>query len=194
MTRTNNNLPTSEARRNHLKTLLIGGGVTAASFPERWVAPVINSTFLPGHASTSVIELECGPENEFRIPGTYSIRVPEGVDGLSVVVGGAKGGFGGNGGTGWGVIELEAAGAPGEVGFINPMTEPFCGHCDRLRLTAPGPIPFARSISAKASKGLELITPPKSQNTALTSGISSLHSLIVSHGCPPWSVLGLISL
>ena len=28
----------------------------------------------------------------------------------------------------------------GEVGFINPVTEPFCAHCDRLRLTADGKI------------------------------------------------------
>ena len=28
----------------------------------------------------------------------------------------------------------------GEVGFINPVTEPFCARCDRLRLTADGKI------------------------------------------------------
>jgi cyclic pyranopterin phosphate synthase len=28
----------------------------------------------------------------------------------------------------------------GEVGFINPMTEPFCGRCDRVRITADGKI------------------------------------------------------
>ncbi|PYQ13013.1 MAG: GTP 3',8-cyclase MoaA [Acidobacteria bacterium] len=28
----------------------------------------------------------------------------------------------------------------GEVGFINPMTEPFCSRCDRVRLTADGKI------------------------------------------------------
>ncbi len=33
-----------------------------------------------------------------------------------------------------------ADGAPGEVGFINPVTEPFCSRCDRLRLTADGKI------------------------------------------------------
>jgi len=31
-----------------------------------------------------------------------------------------------------------ADGAPGEVGFINPVTQPFCGTCDRLRLTCDG--------------------------------------------------------
>ena len=29
-------------------------------------------------------------------------------------------------------------GAPGEVGFISPVTEHFCGSCNRLRLTADG--------------------------------------------------------
>ena len=29
---------------------------------------------------------------------------------------------------------------PGRVGFINPVTAPFCGDCDRLRLTAEGQI------------------------------------------------------
>src|SRR5262249_9884300 len=29
-------------------------------------------------------------------------------------------------------------GAPGEIGFINPVTQPFCGHCSRIRLTADG--------------------------------------------------------
>lgn len=31
-------------------------------------------------------------------------------------------------------------GAAGEVGFINPVTQPFCGHCSRIRLTADGMI------------------------------------------------------
>ncbi len=26
----------------------------------------------------------------------------------------------------------------GDIGFINPVTEPFCGDCDRVRLTADG--------------------------------------------------------
>jgi cyclic pyranopterin phosphate synthase len=32
------------------------------------------------------------------------------------------------------------ADAPGEVGFITPVTRPFCGGCDRLRVTADGKI------------------------------------------------------
>lgn len=33
-----------------------------------------------------------------------------------------------------------ADGAPGEIGFINPVTQPFCGQCSRIRLTADGMI------------------------------------------------------
>jgi cyclic pyranopterin phosphate synthase len=31
-----------------------------------------------------------------------------------------------------------ADGSPGEIGFINPVSEPFCSDCNRLRLTAEG--------------------------------------------------------
>jgi cyclic pyranopterin phosphate synthase len=31
-------------------------------------------------------------------------------------------------------------GTPGEVGLIAPVTQPFCGHCSRIRLTADGKI------------------------------------------------------
>ena len=30
--------------------------------------------------------------------------------------------------------------APGEIGIIAPVTEPFCGACSRIRLTADGQI------------------------------------------------------
>ena len=33
-----------------------------------------------------------------------------------------------------------ADGAPGEIGLIAPVTQPFCGHCSRIRLTADGKI------------------------------------------------------
>ena len=35
----------------------------------------------------------------------------------------------------WGFVD-----APGEVGLIAPVSEPFCGHCNRIRLTADGKI------------------------------------------------------
>lgn len=34
--------------------------------------------------------------------------------------------------------DFEYADGGGRIGFINPVTEPFCGACDRLRLTAAG--------------------------------------------------------
>jgi cyclic pyranopterin phosphate synthase len=36
------------------------------------------------------------------------------------------------------VRHMFADGAPGSVGFISSVSEPFCGSCDRLRLTADG--------------------------------------------------------
>jgi cyclic pyranopterin phosphate synthase len=33
-----------------------------------------------------------------------------------------------------------ADGAPGEIGLIAPVTQPFCGHCSRIRLTADGKV------------------------------------------------------
>jgi cyclic pyranopterin phosphate synthase len=35
-----------------------------------------------------------------------------------------------------------ADGAPGEIGLIAPVTQPFCGHCSRIRLTADGTMRF----------------------------------------------------
>jgi cyclic pyranopterin phosphate synthase len=36
------------------------------------------------------------------------------------------------------VPAAEVHGAPGEIGLIAPVTQPFCGHCSRIRLTADG--------------------------------------------------------
>src|SRR5207244_10829858 len=33
---------------------------------------------------------------------------------------------------------FQLAGAPGIVGFISPVSEPYCGTCNRMRLTADG--------------------------------------------------------
>jgi len=52
----------------------------------------------------------------------------------------------------WGLVEIPRAqsetarkyrfadGAPGEIGLIAPVTQPFCGHCSRIRLTADGKV------------------------------------------------------
>jgi cyclic pyranopterin phosphate synthase len=36
--------------------------------------------------------------------------------------------------------DFEFADGGGRIGFINPVTHPFCGDCNRLRLTAEGQI------------------------------------------------------
>jgi GTP 3',8-cyclase len=37
-------------------------------------------------------------------------------------------------------VDFEFADGSGRIGFINPVTQPFCGDCNRLRLTAEGQI------------------------------------------------------
>lgn len=36
--------------------------------------------------------------------------------------------------------DFEFSNGPGRVGFINPISEPFCGDCNRIRLTAEGQV------------------------------------------------------
>ena len=35
-------------------------------------------------------------------------------------------------------VDFEFADGRGRIGFINPITQPFCGECNRLRITAEG--------------------------------------------------------
>jgi cyclic pyranopterin phosphate synthase len=37
-------------------------------------------------------------------------------------------------------VRWQFADSPGEIGFISPVSEPFCGHCNRLRLTCDGKV------------------------------------------------------
>jgi cyclic pyranopterin phosphate synthase len=37
-------------------------------------------------------------------------------------------------------VDFRFADGRGGVGFINPVSEPFCGDCNRLRLTAEGQV------------------------------------------------------
>jgi cyclic pyranopterin phosphate synthase len=37
-------------------------------------------------------------------------------------------------------VDFAFADGNGRIGFINPITQPFCGSCNRLRLTAEGKI------------------------------------------------------
>ena len=35
-------------------------------------------------------------------------------------------------------LNFRIEGAPGRIGFISPVSQPYCGHCNRMRLTADG--------------------------------------------------------
>jgi cyclic pyranopterin phosphate synthase len=37
-------------------------------------------------------------------------------------------------------VDFQFADGCGRIGFINPVTQPFCGNCNRLRLTAEGKV------------------------------------------------------
>ena len=37
-------------------------------------------------------------------------------------------------------VDFQFAAGRGSIGFINPVSEPFCGDCNRLRLTAEGQV------------------------------------------------------
>jgi cyclic pyranopterin phosphate synthase len=37
-------------------------------------------------------------------------------------------------------VDYEFADGPGRIGFINPVSQPFCHNCNRLRITAEGKI------------------------------------------------------
>jgi cyclic pyranopterin phosphate synthase len=37
-------------------------------------------------------------------------------------------------------VDYRFADSGGQIGFINPVTQPFCGDCNRLRLTAEGQV------------------------------------------------------
>jgi hypothetical protein len=67
-------------------------------------------------------------------------------------------------------------GARGEVGIIAPVSEPFCGHCNRLRLTADGKL----RISAPNTQQAEVAVDPKSINLILVRSVSPLSPLVVT--------------
>ncbi len=50
----------------------------------------------------------------------------------------------------------------GEVGFINPVSEPFCSSCDRIRLTADGP---ASSLPKKPTCALFCAPGPQTKRS-----------------------------
>ena len=67
---------------------------------------VYRSAFLPGSETRAMIEREFGPLEEVPTDPSSPARV------------------------------YKVPGSPGSLGFINPISEPFCGACSRMRLTA----------------------------------------------------------
>jgi GTP 3',8-cyclase len=67
---------------------------------------VYRNAFLPGSEARAVIEREFGPLEEVPTDPSSPARV------------------------------YKVPGSPGSIGFINPISEPFCGACSRMRLTA----------------------------------------------------------
>ncbi len=57
----------------------------------------------------------------------------------------------------------------GEVGFINPVSEPFCGQCDRIRLTADGHL--RTCLFAQEETDLRYILRSDQDDEALASAI-----------------------
>src|SRR5580704_5363286 len=86
------------------------------------------------------------------------------------------------------------ADGPGEIGLIAPVTQPFCGHCSRIRLTADGKLRtclFSKEdhdlkslcAAAQPTAKLETRSPPSSRKRK--KGIAST-SPISFHPPAPW--------
>jgi cyclic pyranopterin phosphate synthase len=65
-------------------------------------------------------------------------------------------------------------GGAGEIGIIAPVTEPFCGHCNRLRLTADGKIRTCLFSAVEHDLGALL------RNGALDEAIREFFRAVVS--------------
>jgi GTP 3',8-cyclase len=65
-----------------------------------------------------------------------------------------------------------ADGAPGEIGLIAPVTQPFCGHCSRIRLTADGKL--RTCLFSKDDHDLRFLLRDGASDEALANFISSV--------------------
>ena len=65
-----------------------------------------------------------------------------------------------------------ADGAPGEIGLIAPVTQPFCGHCSRIRLTADGKL--RTCLFSKDDHDLRALLREGSSDDDLVTYISSI--------------------
>jgi len=63
-------------------------------------------------------------------------------------------------------------GAPGEIGLIAPVTQPFCGHCSRIRLTADGKL--RTCLFSKEDHDLRALLREGASDDDLVTYISSI--------------------
>jgi cyclic pyranopterin phosphate synthase len=65
-----------------------------------------------------------------------------------------------------------ADGAPGEIGLIAPVTQAFCGHCSRIRLTADGKL--RTCLFSKEDRDLRALLRAQSSDEAIVDWIRSV--------------------
>jgi len=65
-----------------------------------------------------------------------------------------------------------ADGAPGEIGLIAPVTQAFCGHCSRIRLTADGKL--RTCLFSKEDHNLRGLLRAQESDEAIVDWISSV--------------------
>jgi cyclic pyranopterin phosphate synthase len=65
-----------------------------------------------------------------------------------------------------------ADGAPGEIGLIAPVTQAFCGHCSRIRLTADGKL--RTCLFSKEDRDLRALLRAQSSDAAIVDWIRSV--------------------
>src|SRR2546426_10666005 len=61
---------------------------------------------------------------------------------------------------------------PGEIGLIAPVTQPFCGHCSRIRLTADGKL--RTCLFSKDDHDLRALLREGASDNDLVTYISSM--------------------
>jgi cyclic pyranopterin phosphate synthase len=65
-----------------------------------------------------------------------------------------------------------ADGAPGEIGLIAPVTQAFCGHCSRIRLTADGKL--RTCLFSKEDRDLRALLRAKASDEEIVAWIRSI--------------------
>jgi GTP 3',8-cyclase len=63
-------------------------------------------------------------------------------------------------------------GRPGEIGLIAPVTQPFCGHCSRIRLTADGKL--RTCLFSKEDRNLRELLRARTSDDQLAAWVKSV--------------------